>query len=222
VTSRADEDNQGVDTEATATTIASEGRAVRDRIRSLLVDSVRERKLSLDEVGGAVRQVVDGAVNGVRDSVPDKQASVLGEVVDGLGEGLSAAANATRLALEEARGRGESFAQEDVDKAVEDLKALEDLFTKTVSDLARRAGSELSGQAKDLGAHAKRTAEHLRPAVESAVKEAARHPVQMARDSATAGLKAAPKAAGMLLQAAAGMLEGAADLLTGESKKKDE
>jgi hypothetical protein len=217
VTSRADEDNQGVDTEATATTIASEGRAVRDRIRSLLVDSVRERKLSLDEVGGA-----DGAVNGVRDSVPDKQASVLGEVVDGLGEGLSAAANATRLALEEARGRGESFAQEDVDKAVEDLKALEDLFTKTVSDLARRAGSELSGQAKDLGAHAKRTAEHLRPAVESAVKEAARHPVQMARDSATAGLKAAPKAAGMLLQAAAGMLEGAADLLTGESKKKDE
>lgn len=200
--------------------IAAEAKDVRQRVRNAFVETVRKRKLDLDQLGKLAEQMVDGTVAGLKKVVPDRRESVLRGVVDGLGDGFSATAQATRLALEEARGRGETFTRGELKKAARDLEALQSMFNDTVSRLARKGGETLSGQIKGLGDHAARTAERIRPSIQSALSEAVKHPVQLAGETATAGLKAAPRAAGMLLKSASGLLQGAADLLAPQEDKK--
>jgi len=130
---------------------------------------------------------------------------------DGLGDGVMATAQATRLALEEARGRGETFARGELDQAVEDLKTIEKMFVDTIVRVTR-SGTKVAGtQIQELGKHVERTARKVRPSIESAVAEAMKHPVKTAGEAAQTGVKAVPKAAGMLLQAMGGLLQGAGE-----------
>jgi len=206
---------------AEARTIAAEGDNVRERIRKTFVEAVRGGKIELSKLGDVAEAMIKAGVDGVRDCVPEKQDGVLGEVVDGIGDGLSVSANATRLALQEARGRGETFAQEDLKRAVEDLRSLEQMLVETVSRVSKSVTSHASAQVKGLIEHAKSTGRQVRPNVENALAEAAKHPVKMAGETAVTAAKAVPRAAGMLLQSVSGLLQGAGELLAGEHKDSD-
>ncbi len=210
------------DAAARAETIAAGGDDVREKVRRFVVDTVRERRLELDRLGALAEKMIGGAVAGVRNAAPDRSDSVLRDVIDGLGDGLSASAHATRLALEEARGRGETFAKEDLEKAVEDLRTLEGMLVDTVTRVGRGTSSFAGSQAKTLVEHAKRTAAHVRPSIESALAEAVKHPVKMTTETAATAAKAVPQAAGTLLRSMSGLLLAASDLLTGEAKDEAE
>jgi len=214
--------NTNPDAAKRAEEIAAEGEDVRERIRTAVVDAMTNREGLAEDLSNTTQAVLDGAVEGVRNLAPEQQDSTLRQVVDGLGDALSRSANATRFALEEARSRGESFAREDIDRAMQDLRTLEEMFVNLVDRTARRAGDELSGQFTDLSEHARRTASNIRPSIESALSEAGSHPVKLAGEAATAGVKAVPRAAGMLLQAVGGALQGAGDVLGGSAKTSDE
>lgn len=204
-----------------AEAIAAEATNVRERIRGAFVDAVRKRRLDLDELGDLAEDMLDGAVAGVKKVVPDRRDSVLRQVVDGLGDGFAASAQATRLALEEARGRGETFARKELDKAARDLKTLQSMFVDTFARLSREGTKAVADQLKDLGEHAARTAERIKPPVQSALAEAVKHPVKLAGETASAGLRAAPRAAGMLLQSVSGLLQGAAEVLAPERDDRE-
>lgn len=207
---------------AEARTIAADGENVRERIRRTFVETVRGGKIDLGKLGDVAEAMVKAGVEGVRECVPEKQDGVLGEVVDGIGDGLSVSANATRLALQEARGRGETFASEDLKRAVDDLKSLEQMLLDTVSRASKSAASHASAQMKGLFEHAQSTARQVRPNVETALAEAAKHPVKMAGETAATAAKVVPRAAGMLLQSMSGLLQGAGELLAGEEKDGEE
>jgi hypothetical protein len=200
--------------------IAGEGENIRERTRKAFVDVVSERRIGFDDLSHLAGKMLDGAAEAVKSAAPTEQESVLREVIDGLADGFSTSANAARLAMQEAKGRGETFVKDDVRRVADNLRLLEEMFFETVSHALGRAQEAIGGQARDLEQHARRAASQMRPSLEKAMRAAMDHPVEFAGEAVRTGAKAAPRAAGSLLQAVSGLLQGAGELLSGEGVLK--
>lgn len=199
--------------------IAAEGEDVRDRVRRLVVETVQQRKLSFDQLNEVGESVLHGASEGVKNAGASEQRAVLRAVIDGVADSYATAANATRLALEEANTRRQTFAQEDLQHAIREIKALDERFLRMVSRTAERGWGTVTEQVKDLKDHAQRAAQGIRPSMESALSAARQQPGKLAGEAASAGLDATRQTAGALLQAMAGLFQGAGEAL---SQPRDE
>ncbi len=197
--------------------IVAAGRDVRARIRETWLDAAG-RASETGGISGLVRRAVDAAADGVRKSVPDDPASVLRQVIDGLGDGLSTAAHATRLALREAADQGRAFAADDVRRLEDDLGTVASMFTTTVADAAGRVSSLVSSQAKDLAEHARRTMSTVRPDLDAAVAAARKEPGRLVQESAEAGVEMTRRAAGSLLAAIGGFFAEAGRIVSGSRR----
>ena len=198
--------------------IVAEGCEIRERIRNLMLDAVKTRKLELRELGDITGEVMEAAVKQVEDVLPKQRDSVLGQVVAGIGDAYAVAANATRLAFEEARGRGESFAREDLDRALSDLTTIDSMFRETVMRVASSARGSASQELGDLKNHVERTITSISPSIADALRVAASHPVGFARDVAGAGLDASRRGAGYLVQSMARLLDRAGKSIAGKGE----
>lgn len=186
---------------------------VRERVRRLVVDTLRTRNLSLEELNEVSRQVLEGAAAGVKEATPEAQRTVLRSVIDGLADSYATAANAARLTLEEANARRKAFAEEDLSQAVRELRDLDKRFVHTVLRTTERAWGALREQAGAVKEHTQRAGESIRPSIEQALQVARRHPGRLATEAAAAGVEASRHTAGRLLQAMAGLLQGAGEAM---------
>lgn len=200
--------------------IASEETDVRERVRQLVVETVQDRRLSLDQLNEVTQQVLRGAAEGAKGAAEGKQDSVLRDVVDGLADAYTSAANATRLAVEEANERGKTFAEEDLNRAMRQLRTIDRRFLETIRSTAERGWGTLSEEAGSVKEHAERAVEQIRPAMEAAVRSAARQPGRFGTEAAAASVEAGRQTAGRLLQAVSGLLQGAGEALA--ERPKDE
>lgn len=201
---------------AKARKIAAEGEHVRERTRRAFAEAVSERRFDLDAISDLAGGMIDGAAEAVKSAAPKEKNSVLKEVIDGLADGFSGSANAARLALKEAKGRGQKFVKQDVRRVTDNLRVLEEVFFETVSHAVDRAQEQIGAQANDLQKHARRAASHMRPTLENALHAAMDHPGELLTETASASAKAVPRAAGTFLQAMSGLLAGAGDALLGD------
>lgn len=189
---------------------AGSANSVRERVRHVVVDAMKEANAGVGRLRDVTVEVMEGAIEGSRHEANGRRReTVLKEVIEGLSDGVQIAANAARLTLEEARGRGESFAREDVTRLATDLQAIESMFVEAVSEAIGRVGDTLSGQQQDLINHARHTAQTIRPSVEQAARAATQHPVMLATDVATAGVRMTTMAVGRFAQALGGVLQSA-------------
>jgi hypothetical protein len=200
--------------------IASEAKDVRTRVRELVSRAAGDGRKTLRELGEDAREILRGATEGVGEVAREHRGEVLGEVIDGVSDGLTSAANATRLALEEAEGRGEQFAEEDLRRTMDDLRSLETMFVDTVRNLSTSARDSAWGEVKDAASHARRAGESMRPSIQSALEAATRHPVRLAGEAATAGAAVTRRATGSLFQAIGGLLQGAGDAIRGDESER--
>src|SRR5690242_20130502 len=86
-----------------AESVARDGADVRERVSKLTTDAFRDRKLGLRDLPGLAAEVMDGAVEGLKQAVPQEQSNVLRQVVDGLGDAYDAAAQAAKSTVKSAR-----------------------------------------------------------------------------------------------------------------------
>jgi hypothetical protein len=204
------------DAGAKAKTIAAQGEKVRERTRQAFADAVHKRHFSFDSISDIAGSMIDGAAEAVKSAAPKDRSNVLKEVIDGLADGFSGSANAARRAFQDAKRRGERFVKDDVRRVTDNLHVLEDVFFETVSHAVDRAQDQIGAQAQDLQKHARRAASQIRPALEKALHAAMDHPVELMTETASTGVKAAPRAAGALFQAMSGLLAGVGDAMLGE------
>ena len=113
-----------------------------------------------------------------------------------LGDGLSQAALAGQLALQEAASASRQFAGEDLARLRDDLTAVRDLFAETVERGLSAGKAFTTDQVAAAGRHADRVGERLGPAVTQALDAVRQHPVAFARESLQAGVSAGQCAAG--------------------------
>ena len=98
---------------AQAEEIVTSGTDIRPRLAEVVAQNACESQQS----GGLValiRAVIDGAREGLDRAVPQDRDAVLRQVVDALGDGLSQAALAGQLALQEAAGSSRQFEKGDL------------------------------------------------------------------------------------------------------------
>ena len=208
--------------ESQAEKIATEADSVRERVRRLVLDTAGGGGLRIDQLKGAASAVLDGVGKGIERISEDRRGTVLAETIDGLSDAFERAARATRLAIEEAEGRGEQFSQEELRQTADDLRTLEDMFKETVTGFTKRLASNVKEQTIDFARHTTRAVESMRPSIESAIESASKDPAGLAGQAASAGVDAARGVVGSLFSAAAGMLDAAGEIVSGSEKKQDE
>lgn len=198
--------------------IASEATDVRERVRRLVLELAGGEGPRLSSLRRAASDVVDGVTRGLKEVGDERQGTVLAETIEGLSDGIARAAHATRLAIEEAEGRGQGFAREDLKQALDDLRTLDRMFMDTVGGLTSRLSEDVRAQVGDLTEHASRALDSMRPSIESAIEAATRHPGEFAGEATSAGVDATRRAVGSLFGAAAGLLDAAGDIVSGRKK----
>lgn len=189
------------------------GRDVQDTVKRITLKALTEGVLDTESVQQVARAVVKGAGLGAVSHGGAEVKGILVKAISGLDEALSKAAEASKLALEEAAGRGEEFTSHDLKRALDDMQGLEDLFLEALRDAAKGGKDQVSTTLTDLVDHA----QHSGTAVGKQLKESMTVLVEQITGAGKAELEAgtgAVKTTGSLLaRLASGILEGIADSL---------
>ncbi|MFW5682103.1 MAG: DUF6781 family protein [Phycisphaeraceae bacterium] len=197
--------------------VAREGQDVRERVSEAILNATKGEGLNLTSLRASAQSAMDGVMRGVKDVGQQHRQTVLGEAFAGMTDAMEKGVNATRLAVEEAQGRGESFAKEDLKQAENELESM----TETVEGMARRAGKDVQEQSNDFMKHAERTLQSMRPSLESALQAIRKHPAQAAGDAAAIGADVTGRLAKAALGIAGGLADGLRGAVSAESKDTD-
>lgn len=174
------------------------------------------------EAGGArfaraAESALHGAVDGAKKAGGDADGP-LREVLEGLGDAVSSAANASRLAMQEAVGSGRRFAEEDLRHARDEMSTLAELFGRTLTDSLGRVTGRSRDAIKDLEQHAARVAERVGPSVRDAMQAAVSDPVALARETAEVSVKATGAVVSSVFESMGRLLEDTGRAMGGSSR----
>ncbi len=187
--------------------------AITQEVRSLTLSALSEGKLDQVAVQRVVRAVVAGATGGAQGTSDGQRA--LREALQGLDEALAAAAQATRLALEEAIGNAGAFSRQTLRRRLDDLSSLESLFIETVSQTASSAAGFTRTTLVDVADHARVSGSAVGSAVKEGVTSLGRALAETVSDQVEVTTSVLQKEAALLAGLTSGVLQGIADRLSG-------
>ncbi len=187
--------------------------AITQEVRSLTLRALTEGKLDQGAVQKVVRAVVAGATGGAQGASDGQRA--LREALQGLDEALAAAAQATRLTLEEAIGKAGAFSRQTLRRRLDDLSSLESLFIETVSQTATSAAGFTRTTLVDVADHARVSGSAVGSAVKEGVTSLGRALAETVSDQVEVTTSVLQKEAALLAGLTSGVLRGIADRLSG-------
>jgi hypothetical protein len=180
---------------------------VRKRFRDLSVKEFRDRKLTLSDLPKLVNETLDRAVNEVDASIPKSRGNVLREVFDGLSEGVDAIASAGSAAAGGVRKRTQAIASPEATRRV---RAANREFLDAVRSFAGRTSGQVRDELDALVARAERTAPKVTSSARRVAGAADGRLIELSGEAASAGVRAARRAASALALGASGLFEGLA------------
>lgn len=181
--------------------IVRRGHDVRQQVAALASGAAERAARAREGFAGLARSVLTGASRGVDAATPQDRTRTLRDVIDGLGDGFAVAAQAAKLALQEAASGSVRYAKEDVDRLVVELRSFGESFGGAVADGVAAGLRQGAGVGRDLADHAAVTLRRTWPSFDAALGAAAADPLGLARQAASAGVGAARGAAGVLFEA---------------------
>lgn len=194
---------------------------IRELVRSITLKALGERQLDKENITAVVKSVIEGVTEGLGESSeklkPQLQASLAG-----IDEALSKSAIAAKLATEEAMGKAEQFAEQDLKKAVDDFKGLEDSFIDTINTVAHSSGSVASSALHEIADHLKNTGTQSGREALEAVDTLSHALLQVGKGTVSEIASAAQAATGQFASIASGILSGMADVIAPDKKSKSE
>lgn len=193
---------------------------IRENVRNIVIEALGEHHLDRENVKKTMKAVLEGAIEGAPEGSKEL-ASAMKKTVEGLDEAMANAAQASRLAIEEATSRVDEFSDLDLKRAIDDLRGLEELFLETLGDLAK-AGHKTAGSAlHDIITHAKRGNTKIGKSVSESL-QALHSPLSRAERPHLKDVeKVARTGAASLAAIASGILAGMADSLTPQKQSDD-
>lgn len=194
-----------------------QGKDIRDEVRKITLAALRRGRLDAKEMRRVVRSVMHGASLGVTDA-GDKSRQAMSEALAGIDEALAKSAEATKLAIEEAAGRLREYSKRDLERAFDDMRAIEGMFLDTVKNVAENSAGAARGILQDLWRHAKDSGTTAGATATAAITVLEQKLGRTLREVAAAGTETALSASVTLAEAAAGFLSGIADTLDAQAK----
>jgi len=190
------------------------GDDVKETVKQITIKALAERKLDKESLGEVVKAVTKGAGLGAATHTHESDVkAVLAKALDGLDDALSATAEASKLALEEAAGNLKEFGKNDLKQALDDLAALEELYLDTLKQVAKSSDSAIGNILNDLIQHARHSGTAVGQRSREIIEKLNRDLAHTLNNTLTSGADTALKVSGQLSRAAAGFLEGIAQTL---------
>ena len=126
-----------------------QGENLRSAVRSLTLNALKGRELTVREIKRVVRAVTEGVNLGAESSKLDTD-RVLGEAFAGMDEAVLKAVQANHLALQQFAAQGQSVRESPFKRALDELERLEDEFYAGMKEATRKGSDQLRAQWESL------------------------------------------------------------------------
>jgi hypothetical protein len=203
--------------EAEVRSAVKQGHNVQEMVRQLTLRKISAHSFDIESLRQIASAVLRGAREGAQKDLSHSAAQSgtaranLKRSVAGLDAALAQIAEASKLALEEAAGRAQTFSSEDLARARSDLESLEAMFLETLQSAAS-ATKDLAGEIlHDLAAHARVHGSAVGAQLKETLAVMTHQFGATGRAQVGAGLHLAQATSVLLRQIAAGVLTGLAD-----------
>ena len=181
---------------------------VQAAVRDITLKALGEGELDRQRIKAVAEAVMQGAGEAVeRES--EQLKGGLGEAAAGLEQALIQAADAFRLAIEEAAGRVSEFSSNDLKRSLNDLDSLENIFVETLLRTAKSGGEVIRTIVEDLVTHTRNSGTSVGQHVARNMEELQNRLRELGADTAGAGEEAVNRI-GLI---ARGILAGVAESL---------
>ncbi len=191
------------------------GEDVYQKVRDITLKALTEHDLDEENIKAVVETISKGITQGL-DTTEEIAKRSFDEAAEALDDALVSAAEATKLAVEEAASTVKEFSEQDLKKTIEDLKALEDLFLDTLTE-ASKEGTELAKQIVDnFVRHAKNSGTAVGERVQKLVDAL----LEVRDNSGKILVEAAVDTASKLAKMGSGILAGIAESLEAGKRTK--
>ncbi|WP_372883049.1 DUF6781 family protein [Psychromonas sp.] len=192
---------------------------IRETVRSITLKTLSEGKLDLEEIAQVAGSVVKGAgLGAVIHGSEGKEK--LARAIAGLDDALSSAAEASKLAVQEASGQVKAFTRQDLKRAIDDLNALEGIYIDTLKEAAKGTDDAIAGILNDLARHGRACGTTVGQHSAEIVRQLNQELGEKLSDTVTAGTDSALQVTSNLTYAAAGFLDAIAQTLDAKLKSK--
>ncbi len=177
-------------------------------VRDITLKALSEGELDRERIEAVAEAAMQGAGDAVTEGGEQLKES-LSEAAAGLEQTLIQAADAFRLAVEEASGRVSEFSSTELIRSVKDLDSLEDIFVETLQHTAKSGGEIVRTIAEDLVTHAHNSGTRVGRHVAENIENLQNQLRELGAGTAEAGEEAANRVS----QIARGILAGVGETL---------
>lgn len=194
-----------------------QGHDVQNIVRQLTLRKISARSLDIESLRQIASAVLSGARAGAQKELQQSAAQTditrtrLKQAVAGLDAALAQLAEASKLALEEAAARAQTFSSEDLARARTDLESLEEMFLETLQSSASGVKDVAGEILHDLAAHGRTNGSAVGAQLKETLAVVTHELGATGRTQIGAGLHLAQATSNLLRQIAAGVLTGLAD-----------
>lgn len=203
--------------EADVRSAVEQGHDVQEMVRQLTLRRISQRSLDIESLRQIAHAVLRGARAGVQKELSRSETQTetartqLKQTVAGLDMALAQMASAARLAVEEATSRAQRFSSEDLARARDELKSLDEMFMETLQTSAASARDAAGEILHDLAAHSRTNGSAVGAQIRESLNVITHQLGSAGRAQAVSGLHLAQATSDLLRQIAAGVLTGVAE-----------
>ena len=132
------------------------GTDVHQKIKAITLKALTSRQLDMDNI----KSVTDAVGKGIDDGMATHGAQakeVFTQAATALDDALAIAAEASKLAIEEAAAKVADYSQHDLNEAIKDLQGREGLFLDTLAKIARSNNQVAADIVSDFIAHTRQS-----------------------------------------------------------------
>ncbi len=191
----------------------SSGEDVYQKVRDITLKALTEHELDETNIKAVVEAISKGMTQGLG-ATEDVAKRSFEEAAEALDDALVSAAEATKLAVEEAASSVKAFSEQDIKRTIEDLKALEDLFLDTLTEAGKESSELVQNIVNNFVQHARNSGTAVGDRVQKLVDAL----LEVKDNSGKLLLEAASDTAAKLAKIGSGILAGIAESL--ESRHK--
>lgn len=191
----------------------TEDQAIRQRVKGLTSQVLRQGRVDPEAVKDVVRAVIGQASGNAAVSGAEAR-ELLADAVRGLDEALVKSTSATHSALQQLASRGKDFTDNDLKEALVSLRKLEEDYIAVANRVAEAMSGNLRHEMRELAVHAQNVGVEASARVATVMGEFA------SGMGATPGLATMRDASVRMALLASGVLAGVADALRDQPEAK--
>ncbi|MDD5460450.1 MAG: hypothetical protein PHG00_02275 [Methylococcales bacterium] len=129
---------------------------VHDKIRTITLKALTARKLDSENIKNVAEEVSKGINEGMT-SQGEYTIEAFTHAASALDDALAAAAEASKLAIEEASSKVNAYSQQDINDASKDIQNMEELFLDALEKFAKGGNQMIAEIVNDFISHARKS-----------------------------------------------------------------